>query len=402
MLRYIQGMRMVCVLMILALVSLAQTRPVTDAEVERVHHSAILIDTHNDITSRTVDGYDIGKNKNDGHTNIAALKEGGVGAQFFAVYVSSSYVNGNHSANRTLQMIDTVRHDIVERYSGDFVLATTADDIERIHKQGKIAALMGIEGGHAIEDSLRLLRDYFDLGIRYMTLTHTNTNGWADSSGDVDKAGVEHHNGLTPFGKLVVREMNRLGMMIDISHTADKTFWDALATSTAPIIASHSSCRALCNVPRNMTDEMIAALGKKGGVMQINFNCGFLSEKSAAAAKNVQESTLPGARGEDATIAEYKKKVPPATLEDVVAHIDHAVKVGGIGAVGIGSDFDGVSCTPTGLEDVSKFPNLTRALLQKGYSAEDIRKIYGGNTMRVMRAVEAEAKRAQAEKSASN
>jgi membrane dipeptidase len=391
-------MRLVAV----ALICLAQTRPVTDAEVQRIHRSMILIDTHNDITSRTVDGYDIGKTKNDGHTNVAALKEGGVGAQFFAVYVDSSYVKGNHSANRTLQMIDTVRHDIVQRYPNDFTLATTADDIERIHKQGKIAALMGIEGGHAIEDSLRLLRDYYDLGIRYMTLTHTNTNGWADSSGDMDKAGVEHHNGLTPFGKQVVHEMNRLGMLVDISHVADKTFWDALAASNAPIFASHSSCRALCNVPRNMTDEMIAALGKKGGVMQINFNCGFLSEKSAAAAKNVQESTLPGAQGEDATIAEYKKNVPPATLEDVVAHIDHAVKIGGIGAVGIGSDFDGVSCTPVGLEDVSKFPNLTRALLEKGYSAEDIRKIYGGNTLRLMRAVEAEAKRELAMPAASN
>jgi len=228
-----------------------------------------------------------------------------------------------------------------------------------------------------------------------MTLTHTNTNSWADSSGDVDKPGVQHHNGLTPFGKQVVREMNRLGMMIDISHTADKTFWDALGASSAPIIASHSSCRALCNVPRNMTDEMIAALAKKGGVIQINFNCGFLSEKSAAAAKTVQESKLPGAAGEDATIAQYRQKVPPATLEDVVAHIDHAVKIGGIDAVGIGSDFDGVYCTPRGLEDVSKFPNLTRALLEKGYSEGNIRKIYGGNTLRVMRAVEAEAKREQ-------
>jgi membrane dipeptidase len=401
-LRYIREMRTLCGLVTLALVCLAQTRPVTDAEVRRIHHSMLLIDTHNDITSRTVDGYDIGKNKNDGHTNITSLKEGGVGAQFFAVYVSSSYVKDNHAAKRTLQMIDTVRHDIVGRYPNDFTLATTADDIERIHKQGKIAALMGIEGGHAIEDSLRLLRDYYDLGVRYMTLTHTNTNSWADSSGDIDKAGIEHHNGLTPFGKEVVHEMNRLGMMIDISHTADKTFWDALATSSAPIIASHSSCRALCNVPRNMTDEMIAALAKKGGVMQVNFNCGFLSEKSAAAEKNVQESTLPGAQGEDATLAEYKKKVPPATLEDVVAHIDHAVKIGGIGAVGIGSDFDGVSCTPTGLEDVSKFPNLTRALLEKGYSAEDIRKIYGGNTLRVMRAVELEAKREQSAPAASN
>jgi len=375
---------------------IAQTHTLTNAEVERIHRSLLLIDTHNDITSRTVDGYDIGKNRNDGHTNVTALKEGGVGAQFFAVYVDSKYVQGNHSAHRTLQMIDTVRHDIIGRYPNDFELATTAADIERIHREGKIAALMGIEGGHAIEDSLGLLRDYYALGIRYMTLTHTNTNDWADSSGDINKPGVAHHNGLTDFGKQVVHEMNYLGMMIDISHVADKTFWDALAVSRAPIIASHSSCRALCDVPRNMTDEMIAALAQKGGVIQINFNCGFLSEKSAAAAKNVQDSTLPGAAGEDATIAEYRKNVPPATLADVVAHIDHAVKIGGIDAVGIGSDFDGVFCTPTGLEDVSKFPNLTRALLEKGYSVDDIRKIYSGNLLRVMRAVEAEARREKA------
>ena len=378
-----------------ALLAGAQNYAPADADVKRIHSSTLLIDTHNDITSRTVEGYDIGKAKNDGHTNVTSLKEGGVGGQFFAVYVAAQYVKGNHAAQRTLEMIDTVRHDIIDRYPNDFALATTADDIERIHQQGKIAALMGIEGGHAIEDSLRLLRDYYALGIRYMTLTHSNTNSWADSSGDVDKPGVAHHNGLTDFGKQVVREMNRLGMMIDISHVADKTFWDALNTSAAPIIASHSSFRALCDVPRNMTDEMIAALGKKGGVIQINFNCGFLSEKSAAAAKLVKPSTLPGVRGEDADIAEYKKKVPPASLADVVAHIDHAVKVGGIDAVGIGSDFDGVSCTPTGLEDVSKFPNLTRALLEKGYSAGDVRKIYSGNTLRVMRAVEAEAKKEQ-------
>jgi membrane dipeptidase len=387
---------LVCVSAVLVSLALAQTRQVTDDEVKRVHGSAILIDTHNDITSRTVDGYDIGKARHDGHTNVTSLKEGGVGAQFFAVYVSADYVKGNHSANRTLAMIDTVRHDIVARYPNDFVLASTADDIERIHQQGKIAALMGIEGGHAIEDSLRLLRDYYALGIRYMTLTHANTNNWADSSGDFDKAGIGHHNGLTDFGKQVVREMNRLGMMVDISHVADKTFWDALSVSTAPMIASHSSCRALCKVPRNMTDEMIVALAKKGGVVQVNFNCGFLSEKSAAASKTVRPSTLPGARGDDATIEEYRKKVPPATLADVVAHIDHIVKIAGVDAAGIGSDFDGVFCTPQGLEDVSKFPNLTRALLEKGYSAADIRKIYGGNTLRVMRAVEAEARKEQA------
>jgi len=380
-----------------ALISMAfaQTRSVADADVRRVHGSALLIDTHNDITSRTVEGYDIGKAVNDGHTNLTAMKEGGLGAQFFAVYVSGDYVKGNRSAHRTLEMIDTVRHDIIGRYPNDFVLATTADDIERIHKQGKIAALMGIEGGHAIEDSLRLLRDYYELGIRYMTLTHSNTNNWADSSGDFDKAGVAHHNGLTDFGKQVVREMNRLGMLIDISHVADKTFWDALGVSAAPLIASHSSCRALCDVPRNMTDEMIVALARKGGVVQVNFNCGFLSQRSADAGKSVQPSALPGARGDDATIAEYRRQVPPATLADVVAHIDHIVKIAGVGAAGIGSDFDGVFCTPVGLEDVSKFPNLTRALLEKGYSAEDIRKIYGENTLRVMRAVEAEARKEQ-------
>ncbi len=375
--------------------AVAQTRSVTDADVRRVHASALLIDTHNDITSRTVEGYDIGKAVNDGHTNLSAMKEGGLGAQFFAVYVSGEYVKGNRSAHRTLEIIDTVRHDIIGRYPNDFVLATSADDIERIHRQGKIAALMGIEGGHAIEDSLRLLRDYYELGIRYMTLTHSNTNNWADSSGDFDKPGIPHHNGLTDFGKQVVREMNRLGMMIDISHVADKTFWDALSVSSAPLIASHSSCRALCDVPRNMTDEMIVALAKKGGVVQVNFNCGFLSQRSADAAKSVHASTLPGSRGDDATIAEYRKNVPPATLADVVAHIDHIVKIAGIGAAGIGSDFDGVFCTPVGLEDVSKFPNLTRALLEKGYSAEDIRKIYGENTLRVMRAVEAEARKEQ-------
>jgi membrane dipeptidase len=193
-------MKYLCAAAALLSIAFAQTRAVTEAEVKRVHGSAILIDTHNDITSRTVEGYDIGKARNDGHTNVTALKEGGVGAQFFAVYVAGDYVQGNHSANRTLAMIDTVRHDIIARYPNGFELATTADDIERIHRQGKIAALMGIEGGHAIEDSLRLLRDYYALGIRYMTLTHSNTNDWADSSGDTDKAGVKHHDGLTDFG----------------------------------------------------------------------------------------------------------------------------------------------------------------------------------------------------------
>ncbi|MBV8841462.1 MAG: dipeptidase [Bryobacterales bacterium] len=347
----------------------AQNRSISDTEVMRVHRSALLIDTHNDVTSRTVDGFDIGSRAPGGHTDIARLREGGVGATFFAAYVASRYVEGNRAANRTLQMIDTVRHDIVARYPNDFTLATSVKDIEEARKRGKIAALIGIEGGHAIEDSLRLLRNYYVLGVRYMTLTHTNTNNWADSSGDIDNPQVKHHNGLTDFGKDVVREMNRLGMIVDISHVADKTFWDALAVSQAPIFASHSSARALTKVPRNMTDEMIVALAKKGGVIDVNFNCGFISQKAAD--------------------AEARKEKPPrATLADVVAHIDHIRKIAGIDAIGIGSDFDGVECTPEGLDDVSKFPNLTRALLEKGYTPEDIRKIYGENFLRVMRAVE--------------
>jgi membrane dipeptidase len=241
-----------------------------------------------------------------------------------------------------------------------------------------MAALIGIEGGHAIEDSLRLLRDFYVLGVRYMTLTHTNTNNWADSSGDIDKPEIKHHNGLTDFGKQVVAEMNRLGMIVDVSHVADKTFWDTLKISHAPIFASHSSCRAICNVSRNMTDEMIAAMAKKGGVIQINFYSGFLSQKSADA-ERVSTGTGTG---------EPRVPIPPAALQDVVAHISHVVKLAGINAVGIGSDFDGVSSVPAGLEDVSKFPNLTRALLEQGYSPSDIQKIYGGNTLRLMRAVE--------------
>ena len=387
-----------------AILAGGQSRTISDAEVMRVHRSALLIDTHNDVPSRTVEGFDIGSHSGTGHTDITRLKEGGVGAQFFAVYVASSYVTGNRSANRTLQMIDTVRHDIIDRYPDDFLLATTANGIEEAHRRGKIAALMGIEGGHAIEDNIRLLRDYYDLGVRYMTLTHSNTNDWADSSGDVNDPNIKHHNGLTAFGKDIIGEMNRLGMMVDISHVADKTFWDALEVSKAPIFASHSSCRALTNHARNMTDDMIVALAKKGGVVQVNFYCGFISQKfrdndaadtKALDARMARETAGKNLSEPDRQILSEKlrkeMRLSRATLADVVDHIDHIRRIAGIDAIGIGGDFDGVSCTPVGLDDVSKYPNLTRALLEKGYSAEDIRKIYGGNFLRVMRAVEAAA-----------
>lgn len=394
----------VAILSLAALPLIAQNKKVTQAEVDRITRDAILIDTHNDITSRTVEGYDIATPNTQGQTDLARMK-GFLGAEFFAVYVSAEYVNGNHSANRTLQMIDTVRTDVIAAHPKNFVFATTADDIVRAHNEHKIAALMGIEGGHAIEDSLRLLRDYYALGVRYMTLTHFNTNDWADSQGDVDNPKIVHHNGLTPFGKDVVREMNRLGMMVDISHTADKTFWDTLETSSAPIIASHSGCRAVTSYTRNMTDEMIKALASKGGVVQINFGCEFLSQRYFDAAKPLQASMreqymaamkIEDSNAREAAIeklrSEFTSKVPPATLADVVAQIDHAVKVGGVDHVGIGTDFDGVACVPSDLNSYNKFPALTRALLEKGYTAEDIKKIYGGNLLRVMHAVEQRAR----------
>jgi len=385
-----------------------RSTPVSQAEVDAITRDAILIDTHDDVPSLTVDGYDIAKPNTKGMTDLPRMR-GYLGAEFFAVFVDAEYVKGNHSANRTLQMIDTVRTDVIANHPNDFLFATTADDIERAHREHKIAALMGIEGGHAIEDSLRLLRDYYALGIRYMTLTHFNTNDWADSQGDFTDPKVKKHNGLTLFGKDVVREMNRLGMMVDISHVADKTFYDALAVSTAPMIASHSSCRALTGFTRNMTDDMIRGLAEKGGVININFGCSFLSqryydeedkaEKEMKSKRAAAEALKDPAAKQAAQLAikDPVAKIAPATLEDLVAHIDHAVKVAGIDHVGIGTDFDGLSCVPREVSSYNKFPVLTRALLEKGYSAEDIKKIYGGNMLRVMRAVQKRAEELKSE-----
>jgi membrane dipeptidase len=395
-------------LLLATLVLCAQTRTISDSEVERVHRSALLIDTHNDTPWRVVDGFDIGSTTGEWHTDMTRLKTGGVGGVFFVAYVSADHVRTKSSARRATQLIETIRKRIVQRYPKDFAFATTADAIEKARKDGKIAVAIGIEGGHAIEDKLDNLRRFYALGVRYMTLTHSNTNNWADSSGDASKAGVKHHGGLTDFGKQVVREMNRLGMMVDISHTSDETFEDALEVSTAPLIASHSSARAITNHPRNMTDAMIAALARKGGVVQVNFNCGFISSKFRAAqageepkldarfkqlsgGKKMNEAEM------DSTYQRLRIEMglTRATVSDVVDHIDHIRQVGGIDAVGIGSDFNGITCAPTGLDDVSQFPNLTRALLERGYTETDVRKIYGGNLLRVMRAVEAAAEKSK-------
>ncbi len=332
----------------------AQPRQNTAAEVRRIHESLLLIDSHNDVTSETVKGVNLAK-PGGKHTSVGKLRAGNVGATFFAVYVAAAYANKGQAAHRALEVIDTVKRDIVAAHPNDFELATSADQIEAIRKRGKMAALLGIEGGHAIEDSLRLLRTYYDLGVRYMTLTHSNNNNWADSSGSVPR-----HRGLTPFGRTVIAEMNRIGMLVDVSHVSDATFRAVIETSNVPVFASHSSSRALSPIKRNMTDDMIIAMAKKGGVIQINFGCEFVRQGNNAEAK----------------------------VADVVAHIDHVRRIAGIGAVGIGSDYDGVDCVPTGLEDVSRFSNLTAALLEKGYTPEDIGKVYGGNLLRVMRAVQ--------------
>jgi len=376
-------------------------RIVTEAEVRRVHAAAIVFDTHNDYPMLTVDGVDFLQRRGEGHTDLPRMKEGGMTAQIFAAYVAPTYVQGNRSAHRALEMIDSIKRDIVGKSPGETFFATSADEVLEAKKKGKIAIMVGIEGGHAIQDSLRLLRAFYDQGVRYMTLTHTNTNNWADSEGDMSRADVKHHNGLTDFGKQVIREMNRLGMMVDVAHVADKTFWDVLETSTAPIFSSHSSCRAISNVTRNMTDEMIVAMAKKGGQININFSCDFLSQKAADSSpmrnpeirKKMTEimAAVQDPAERRAKMRELTKgmKMERATMADVVAHINHVVKLVGVDRVGIGSDFDGIGCTPEGLDDSSKWMNLTRALLEAGYAPKDIHKILGGNMIRFMKSVEA-------------
>lgn len=379
-----------------------QKKTWTDAEVMKIHKEAYLIDLHNDIPSKTVAGKNFMERGGGEHTDIFRMKEGGVGGQFFAAFVPSSYVPANGSAHHALAMIDTIKEDIVKKSDGQFAFSTTAADILANKKSGRMSALIGIEGGHAIEDDPRLLRRFYELGVRYMTLTWSNTNNWADSSGDIANPKIKHHGGLTPLGNDIVREMNRLGMMVDISHVSDATFYDAVKVSKAPLLASHSSCRAICDAGRNMTDDMIKALAKTNGVMAINFNCDFLSQKSKDASPQYRpefiaerERLMSGAtdQGEAvkqlyALMAKDRGQTPRATLQDVVDHIDHVVKLVGVEHVAIGSDFDGVGCTPEGLDDVSKFPKLTRALLEKGYTPAMIAKVYHGNLIRLMLDVE--------------
>lgn len=389
---------------------------------EKLHREAIVLDTHNDVTSPMLDdGFDLGMNgvgadgKLKTHTDFKRIREGGLDAQFFAIYVGREFVNkkpeeGGGAARRALDMIDAV-YEQVRRHPDKMEMAYTVDDIRRISKKGRLAALMGIEGGHAIEDSLRTLRMFYRLGIRYMTLTHTNTNNWADSEADLSNPKVKHHNGLSDFGREVVREMNRVGMMVDISHVADKTFFDVIETTRAPVIASHSSARALAGHTRNMNDDMLRALAKNGGVVMVNFYDGFLDGRKAeilmkqrAMTQELNEKYPNDPQRVTAEVQKWvesnpKSKTPMSVLLD---HFDHIIKVTGIDHVGVGADFDGIpiDAAPEGMEDVSKMPNLTFELMKRGYKDADIKKILGENLLRVMSQVERVAAEMQSEKNA--
>ena len=375
------------------------------ARAKKLHFSSIVIDTHDDTTQRFLDGkFDVAERHSDGSIDVPRMREGGLDAIFFSIWIPSK-ITGTEAVNRAMTQIEAVRAQ-VSAGPKELALATTAAEVRAAHKQGKIAALLGVEGGHMINSDIDVLRKFANLGVRYMTLTHSGNDEWADSSTDKPA-----HNGLTDFGKQVVREMNRLGVIVDISHVSDKTFYDALAVSEAPMIASHSSCRAICDAPRNMTDQMMKDLAAKGGVVQINYHVGFLSQEFRNAEKANPE--INKAIGEEVQQrcgdneacqllegdrltreAVEQGKLPRVDWTKIIEHIDHAVRVAGVDHIGLGSDFDGANM-PYGMEDASKLPKITEALLKKGYSEGDVKKILGENTLRVM----AEAERVSQEMS---
>lgn len=362
------------------------------ARARQIHQKAIGADSHIDTLQWVIyQNVDLGKRHDTYHVDIPRLFEGGMRNPYFALYVPT-YYKGSEAIRKTLQLRDAMQK-VLDASPSKIGLALNASDVERLQKAGKIAAVLTIESGHAIADDLSVLRMYHQLGVRSMTLVHFRNSNWSDSSTDTPQ-----HNGLTAFGKEVVREMNRIGMIVDISHVSDKAFYDAMAITTKPVIASHSSCRAISDFPRNMTDDMIRLVAKNGGVVGVNFGGGFLNPQDADAYRKKiagRGALQPNLEGKDLDefarkehLEGYLKMRPTAsTLDDVVKHIDHIVKIAGIDHVGIGSDYDGISTVPKGLEDVSKMPALTAALLRKGYSEPDILKILGGNHLRVLRAV---------------
>jgi membrane dipeptidase len=374
----------------------------------RVHASALVIDTHADTPQRFVDeSWDftgplaVG-DQPAGMLNLESARRGNLAAEFFAIWPEPVAWQGRF-AHRTLALIDGVLEQ-VRRHPTQLALCTSPADILAARAAGQFAVLMGIEGGHAIENSLGLLRTYYALGVRYMTLTWANSNDWADSSGDLNDPSIPHHNGLTPFGLEVIAEMNRLGMMIDISHASDKTFADVLAATRAPILASHSAARVLTNSPRNLTDDQLRALAANGGVCMVNFYAAFIDEnyrqawatqKPALVAAHKAIADEYAAKGQPIPYnisnrldREFAARVPRPPFESLIDHIDHIIRVAGIDHVGIGTDFDGISALPQGIDSAADLPKITAALLARGYSADDLRKILGGNLLRVFAEVQ--------------
>ena len=369
---------------------------VTDAA-RKVHAAGFVFDGHNDLpwtvrteASSSFDVADLNQSLPKFHTDIARLRQGNVGAQYWSVYVPSEASKESKALLQTLEQIQLV-NAMVKRYPDVFELARTADDVERIQKSGKIASLIGVEGGHCIEDSIENLRRLNKLGAGYMTLTHSDTLAWADSATDDAK-----HDGLTPFGEEVVREMNRLGMLIDLSHVSAATMKDALRVSTAPIIFSHSSARAVADHPRNVPDDVLRLVKQNGGVVMVNFFPGFIHPESARRRANMFQVSRE-LREKFPLEAEYKKArqewekahpIQPGSVHDVCDHIEHIAKVAGVDHIGLGSDYDGIPIVPRQLEDVSTYPVITQELLNRGFTAAQIQQINSGNILRAMRGAE--------------
>ncbi|MCH7572563.1 MAG: dipeptidase [Planctomycetes bacterium] len=377
--------------------------------VQRILKEVPLIDGHNDTPGAylrhvnnhvdDLDLYDTTELKM--HTDIPRLRKGGVGGQFWSVYIPIREPGGAAGdVRKVIRQIDITKR-MIEKYPDVFELALTADDVERIHRDGRIASMLGMEGGHSIENSLASLRALYDLGARYMTLTHSDTLDWADSATD-----EERHGGLTPFGTEVVREMNRLGMLVDLSHVSVPTMKQAIRTSRAPIIFSHSSARAIADHPRNVPDDVLRMTAENGGVVMVNFYSGFVVPEAAERGKRgipfYRELKEKYGRDSERIRAEMRRwyakyPVPPGTVHVVLDHIEHIAKVAGVDHVGLGSDYDGIGTVPIQLEDVSKYPNITQGLLDRGFSEQDIKKILGGNLLRAMREAENVARRLRQE-----
>jgi len=405
--------RFIPLLLLLPLVAVAAEEPlakdvVLTEEARAIHREALLIDGHNDLpyALREQDGpafrnIDLTKPQPKLHTDIARLREGNVGAQFWSAWVPTDTIKKGTAVRMTLEQIDVI-HELARRYPDTFEMAYGTEDIRRIRRSGKIASLIGVEGGHSIDNSLGVLRTYHRLGVRYMTLTHSESLDWADSATDKPKA-----NGLTPFGEDVIREMNRLGMLVDLSHVSPETMKAALKVTKAPLIFSHSSARAVADHPRNVPDDVLQLVKANNGVVMVNFYSGFIVPEGARAMRRMFDVSRELKAKFPDDEAKYKEALrawvkendyPAGSVKTIADHIDHIVKVAGIDHVGLGSDFDGITKVPHQMEDVSKYPYLTQELLNRKYTKEQIHKVLGGNLMRVFADAEAVSRAMQAGK----